>query len=95
MDSKLRKEKILYDIRDMAEMLNVGENAIRNHVFRRTGLLPSPIRTQSRKLYWTYEQLVEHFRAITPLPSPPPAEKKIGRPTKRQALAKAQMEAGG
>lgn len=91
------KNKLLYTIRDIAGMLGVSENAIRQHLFRKTGFLPEPIRLATRKIVWTGEQLMDHFRSITPPPSPPPAssEKKLGRPTKRQALAKAQKEAGG
>jgi len=81
-------QKMLYTIRDIANMLGVSENAIRQHLFRKTGFLPEPIRLATKKLLWTDEQLRAHFRALTPPPSPPPIAKKIGRPTKREALAR-------
>jgi hypothetical protein len=85
-------QKILYSVRDVALICDVSEAAVRMHVIRRTGFLPEPIKTGTRRLYWTFEQLTAHFRALTPPPSPPPPPKKTGRPTKRQALARAQQE---
>lgn len=84
--------KILYTIRDIAMMLGVSENAIRQHLFRKTGFLPEPIRLSTKKLLWTDEQLREHFRKLTPPPVAPVA--KIGRPTKREALAKGNNKEG-
>ena len=80
------RQKMLYTIRDIAAMLGVSENAIRQHIFRQTGFLPIPIRLSTKKLIWTDEQLREHFRSLTPPPNVPPTKKKIGRPTKREAL---------
>ena len=80
------RQKMLYTIRDIAAMLGVSENAIRQHIFRQTGFLPHPIRLATKKLVWTDEQLREHFRSLTPPPNIPPTKKKIGRPTKREAL---------
>jgi hypothetical protein len=85
------KEKILFDVADLAQVLSMSDAAVRMHHHRRTGFLPEPLRTGTRRLYWSKEQLEAHFRAMTPPPSPPPATKKIGRPTKRQALAKSQQ----
>jgi hypothetical protein len=85
-------QKILFSVRDVALMCDVSEAAVRMHITRRTGFLPEPIKTGTKRLYWTNEQLMAHFRAMTPPPSPPPTTKKTGRPSKRQALAKAQQE---
>lgn len=82
-------QKILYSVRDVSLMCDVSEAAVRMHITRRTGFLPEPIKTGTKRLYWTYEQLTAHFRSLTPPPSPPPASKKTGRPTKRESLAKA------
>ena len=85
-------QKILFSVRDVALMCDISEAAVRMHITRGTGFLPEPIKTGTKRLYWTFEQLTAHFRAMTPPPSPPPATKKTGRPTKRQALARAQQE---
>jgi hypothetical protein len=53
MPMDFQKEKLLYTVRDIALMLGVGENAIRNHIFRKSGFLPEPIRaTGSKKVCW-------------------------------------------
>ena len=88
-------QKILFSVRDVARMCDVSEAAVRMHITRRTGFLPEPIKTGTKRLYWTYEQLTLHFRAITPPPSPPPTTKKTGRPTKRTQLARAQVQQEG
>ena len=87
-EQRVQLQKMLYTIRDIAIMLGVSENAIRQHLFRQTGFLPEPIRLATKKLIWTDEQLREHFRALTPPSSPTPIAKKIGRPTKRESLAR-------
>lgn len=85
-------QKILFSVRDVALMCDVSEAAVRMHVIRRTGFLPEPIKTGTKRLYWTFEQLTAHFRSLTPPPSPPPSPKKTGRPTtKRESLAKARQ----
>ena len=92
---EIKKEKILCSVQDVASMCGTSESAVRMHVWRRSGFLPEPIKTGTKRLYWTLEQLTEHFRSMVPTPlSHPPSPKKTGRPTKRQALAKAQLESG-
>ena len=88
----LQKEKLLYTTPDIAQMLNMSDSAVRMHLHRKTGLLPEPLRTGTKRLVWTREQLEDHFRSLIPAPSAPPVPKKTGRPTKRQALARAQQE---
>ena len=92
MEHSLQKEKILYTVQDVAQMMGMSDSAIRMHLFRKTGFLPAPISIGTKKLFWTREQLESHFRALTPPPVPPSFPKKTGRPTKRQALAKARQE---
>ena len=92
MEHSLQKEKLLYTVFDIAQMLRTSDSAVRMHLSRKTGLLPEPIRIGTKRLVWTREQLEDHFRSLTPPPSPPPPLKKTGRPTKRQALARAQQE---
>ncbi len=94
MEYSLPKEKLLYTVQDIANELSMSDSAIRMHVHRRTGLLPEPMHVGTRKLFWSREQLESHFRALTPPPLPLPSPKKTGRPSKRQALAKAQQEPG-
>lgn len=95
MESKLQKEKLLYTVKDLAQMLDIGENAIRNHLFRKTGLLPEPISVSCRKIFWSYEQLIAHFRSLTPPPvTQQNIEKKIGRPKKRESLLKNNQQDG-
>lgn len=93
MEHSLQKEKILFTVQDVAQMMGMSDSAIRMHLFRKTGFLPEPIHVGTKKLVWTREQLEAHFRSLTPPPSPPPSPKKTGRPTKRQSLARAQQEA--
>ena len=80
------KSKILYTIRDLALMIGISDNAIRQHIFRRTGFLPEPIRIGTRQLLWTQEQLIEHFRGLVPKADSLKINQKKGRPTKRHAL---------
>ena len=87
-----QKEKLLYTVSDVAQMMGMSDSAVRMHLWRQTGFLPEPIRMGTKRLVWTREQLDAHFRSLTPPPSPPPPPKKTGRPTKRQALARAQQE---
>lgn len=88
MNTDLGKSKILYTVQDVAQMMGMSDSAIRMHLFRKTGFLPTPIRVGTKKLIWTREQLEEHFRSLTPSSSSNPAPKKIGRPTKRVQLAR-------
>ena len=81
-------ERILYTVSDISKMLGISDSAVRMHVFRKTAFLPEPLRIGTKRLVWTREQLEAHFRALTPPPVSPPVPKKLGRPTKRQALAK-------
>ena len=81
-------ERILYTVSDISSMLGISDSAVRMHVFRRTAFLPEPLRMGTKRLVWTREQLEAHFRALTPPPAPPPATKKLGRPTKRDSLKK-------
>ena len=81
-------ERILYTVSDIAGMLGISDAAVRMHVFRRTDFLPEPIRAGTKRLVWTREQLEKHFRSLTPAPTSPPTEKKLGRPTKRESLRK-------
>ena len=80
------KDRILYTVSDVAQMLGISDSAIRMHVFRKTSFLPEPLRIGTKRLLWTREQLDAHFRALTPPPTPPPTEKKVGRPTKRESM---------
>lgn len=90
MNSDLEKAKILYTVQDVAQMMGMSDSAIRMHLFRQSGFLPTPIRVGTKKLVWTREQLEAHFRSLTPC-SPTPAPRKIGRPTKRVQLARHQV----
>ena len=92
MNLSLQKEKILFTVQDVAQMMGMSDSAIRMHLFRKTGFLPAPISIGTKKLFWTREQLEAHFRSLTPPPSPPPSPKKTGRPTKRESLAKSRQE---
>ena len=92
MKTDLPAQKILFSVRDVALMCDVSEAAVRMHILRRTGFLPEPIKTGTKRLYWTFEQLTAHFRAMTPPPSPPPAPKRTGRPSKRQSLTQGHQE---
>lgn len=94
MNLAMQKEKILYSVRDLAAMIDTSESAIRMHLFRKTGFIPEPIKTGGKRLFWTFDQLVAHFQAMVPPPSPPPAPKKTGRPTKRSQIAKANQVTG-
>ncbi len=87
MNPDLEKAKILYTVQDVAQMMGMSDSAIRMHLFRQSGFLPTPIRVGTKKMIWTREQLEEHFRSLTPS-SPNPGPKKIGRPTKRVQLAR-------
>ena len=91
---EIKKEKILYSVQDVASVCGVSEAAVRMHVYRRSGFLPEPIRSGTKRLYWTWDQLNEHFRSMVPPASPPLSATKMGRPSKRQALARAQQESG-
>lgn len=91
MNLTMQKEKILYSVRDLAAMTDTSESAIRMHLYRKTGFIPEPIKTGGKRLFWTFDQLVAHFQTMVPAPSPPPAQKKTGRPTKRQSLARAHL----
>jgi len=91
MKTDLPAQKILFSVRDVALMCDVSEAAVRMHILRRTGFLPEPIKTGTKRLYWTFEQLTAHFRAMTPPPSPPPPSKRTGRPSKRESIARAQQ----
>lgn len=73
-------QKFLFSVRDMTLRCDVSEVAVRMHFTRRTGFLPEPIKTGTKRHYWTSEQLTAHFRSLTPPPSPPPPLKKTGRP---------------
>ena len=95
MNSCIQKEKILFTVQDVAQMMGMSDSAIRMHLFRKTGFLPEPIHVGTKKLVWTREQLENHFRSLTPPPSSPPAPKKTGRPTKRTQLARAQVQQEG
>ena len=88
MKPEFQKEKILYTVQDLAQMMGMSDSAIRMHLFRRTGFLPEPIHIGTKKLVWTQEQLETHFRALTPPPFTPPSPKKPGRPSKRESLAR-------
>ncbi len=87
MNTDLEKAKVLYIVQDVAQMMGMSDSAIRMHLFRQSGFLPTPIRVGTKKLIWTQEQLEAHFRSLTPS-SPHPAPQKIGRPTKRVQLAR-------
>ena len=91
MKTDLEKEKILYTVQDVAQMMGMSDSAIRMHLFRQSGFLPTPIRVGTKKMIWTREQLEAHFRSLTPSSSNP-ALKKIGRPTKRVQLARQQVQ---
>ncbi len=92
MNPSSQKEKILYTVQDVAQMMGISDSAIRMHLWRQTGFLPEPLRLGTKRLVWTREQLDAHFRSLTPPPSPPPASKRMGRPSKRQTLARVQQK---